>query len=585
MSRLLPIGLLPLVILLGGLVRLERGLPAGAVDEHTASHLRRVELALLEGRPPLADTFVDPPSGASLPDAPFLDGVLASVASRLWITNEGTFGPLEEERLESGLRWFGPLFGCLGVLMVALLTLALHSGAWGGFAALVAGTSHALWPAAIDLGGAGRVDVAVLQLALAGIGATIVAQTASARDGFEWVQGGLCGGLFAGVALLLGPSAFFSVPVLVACYWGLVAREEGERRHAARRAGLLFVLSAAVVTSLAAGSLDGEGIAARWVRGVSALTFAFGAPFLVAGALAPGRRAAQTRLVRGAGALAALVLIPYCAVDLAPRLWQGAELWWIAPIRLPEWPLLLAAGVAWLAAWRERRSGGPRRFLAWSALLLVPLSLLLPAAGPPAAVCACVVLGLAVAGFGEAHRVPLAGVLSLSLAGLLLVPKGGVKSEPERSAALRCLRALSPAPWEVSTGRVSGSCLAPWSLGHRIAYLGRQPPVASGYGQGAREAAAALARTDEDGLARGMRTLGARYVLGGSIVEDAWPEALAGRPYGETALARLSSRRPTGDSPFVENLRLGDPESPLLVVLSLAGADPEGRREPTLRAR
>ena len=582
-SRLLSIALLPLVILLGGLVRLERGHAPGAVDEQTASHLRRVELALLEGKPALADTFVNPPGGASLPETPFLDGLLASIASRLWIDDGGTFGPLEEERIESGLRWFGPVMGGFGVLLVALLTLTLHSGPWGGFAALLAGTSHALWPAAIELGGAGRVDVAVVQVILAGIAATVVAQTATARDAFAWVQGGLCGGLFAGAALLLGPTAVLFVPVLAACYWGMVVREEGERRHAARRAGLLFVLSAGVLTSLAAGSLVGDGVASRWARGVSALTFVFGAPFLVAGALMPGRRAASGRLARGAGAIVALALLPYCAMDLAPRLGQELEFWRIVPAGLPEWPLLLTASFALMAAYRERRQGGPRRALAWCTIVLVPLSLLLPMAVAPAAVCACVVLGLAVVGLAEAQRLPMAGALCLGLAGLLLVPQVGAHAEPERSAALRCLRALSPAPWESSAGRVSGFCLAPWSLGHRISYLGRQPPVASGYGHGAREAALALACTDEAGLARAMRSLGARYLLGGSIVEDAWPLALAGRPYGETALARLCSGR--SDGALVEDLRLGDPQRPLLVVLSLAGVDPKHRREPTLRAR
>ena len=97
MSRLLPLALLPLVALLAALVRFERGLPVGSVDEGTAAHLRRIELALLEGEAPLADSFVNPPGGAALPAPPFLDTALAAVAARLSVADGGALGLQDEE--------------------------------------------------------------------------------------------------------------------------------------------------------------------------------------------------------------------------------------------------------------------------------------------------------------------------------------------------------------------------------------------------------------------------------------------------------------------------------------------------------
>jgi hypothetical protein len=68
-------------------------------------------------------------------------------------------------------------------------------------------------------------------------------------------------------------------------------------------------------------------------------------------------------------------------------------------------------------------------------------------------------------------------------------------------------------------------------------------------------------------------------------VEEAWPAGLAGRPYAETALARLAAAPPDEASPLVEALRIGDADHPRLVVLSLRRVDPGRRREPSLRAR
>jgi hypothetical protein len=595
-SRLLPLALLPFALALAWLARDQVGAARGAPDEETAAHLRRIELSLAEGQAPLADGFLDPPRGAALPSPPFLDGGLALVAGRLLGQalqhDQGTaIGEGEIERL---LAWLGPLAGVLGALGVALLALALVHDEWSGMAALIAALAFALWPGALEFGAAGRLHTAAILAPLCAFALAVLAQTSTSKDAFDWAQGGMSGGLFAALALLLAPGSLLFVPVLAYGFWYLMKRADDDRRHGARRAGLLFALTAAVVTGLASGGLAGHGPAQSWVRGASELAFAAGAPFLVVGALPGAGTHAGSRLARAVGALVAFGLLPMAAWHLWLGSRIGAGAWWAAPLELPgprAWLALVLVLVAAGSLWRV--PSWTVRGLARLAVLLAPLSLVAPAAAGPAAAVAGATLAVAVVHAPLRLRLRLATALVAILA-VAALTRVEPEAERELASALRRARALLPAEaWSNSTARAGGSWLAPWTLGHRIAFLARRPPTTSGFGPGltpkrAREAAAVLASVTEAQLAEGMQRLGAQVVLGGRAIESAWPavEALGGEtPFAGTALGRLSSGAPAPGSLFVPLITLGGGDPPLLVAYGLVGKDGSSRAQPSMQAR
>ncbi|MDA1265320.1 MAG: hypothetical protein O2816_09615, partial [Planctomycetota bacterium] len=290
------------------------------------------------------------------------------------------------------------------------------------------------------------------------------------------------------------------------------------------------------------------------------------------------------RVARGAGALVALLLVPYAALDLAPRL--GAL---PSPVALPSWPALLAgAGAAYAAVLLLRASSEDalRRLMAIGALVLVPLGLFLPALAGPGLGLGVVVLALVVVGLAERSRVAAAASVALALVGLLIA-RPTVAFDQADADALRCLRAVPGSAWSSSRSPAHGSCLAPWTLGHRLAYLGRRAPTAPGNGQGRRRAAQALVATTEADLARAAGELRASHVLTGSLVAREWPaiEALVGPiAFAETAIGRLARQAPGPDSPWIEVLRIGEPADPVLVVLVSRASVSSQEGQPTMRA-
>ena len=587
MSRVLPLAFVPLAVLLAIGVRASGGSRRAALDEESALHLRRVELALAEGRMPLADSFLDPGGEAGLPDPPFLDSAMAAVAGG------GEASPTDGG-IERRLFWVGPVLGGVTSLLVALIVLCLARGEWSGLAALVAAGAYALWPAALRFESGGGLHAAAPLAAVGALGGLVLAQTVTARDPFDWIQGGLVGGLLAGLALVLGPGALFVMPLLALGFALLYGHIRDERRGGAGKALMLFALSAAVLTSLAADRLPGEGMAERWMEGASMLAFAIGAPLFAAPGLVRTKhhsrgRGSLGRWIRLAGALVGLAALPLALREIAPRLGLELAAWRLAPWGFPSWPRLVGGALATLAALavlREGRAvGGPSRALAWAALLFVPLAEFLPGARAAAAVTGAAVLGLGVVALPPVHRLPLAGALLVGLVGLLRVGDGEARRLRDEADALERLGTLPAVPHGSAVSAQGRRCLAPFGLGARLAYLGHRPPAVSPFGRGAATAARLLGAASVEELAGGMGGLGAWHVLGGSLVEACWSDALAGRSYAESALARLVREGVDPQGPLEEVLRLGSREEPLLVVFARKVRESDLRHGPSLRAR
>lgn len=547
MSRLLPLGLLPFAVILAVFLRYQAGDEAGVVGEDAAAHLRRVHLSLAEGATPLADAALLPSGDVTIPDPPYLDQGWAMLVSRTGIESQ------------SIARAFGPWTSALVMILAAWLVMTWRRDEYGGLAAVTVAFLFAVSPTAIEVGAAGRVDTSLLEAAIALVAFTILAQTAHAGDRFDWIQGGLAGGLFTGVAFLFGPLSLLILAGMTFGYWRIFQRLEGEDRDAARRTGLLFVLAATVITSLVGGSLPEGTIVGRWMRGGSALAFAAGLPFLVAAALTPGRRAVPARAARFIGALAAAVLLPLGVWDIWPLMTE-----WVPDPTPGEWhqvdgALYFAATLHWFVY--KRQTG----LLVFAALLISALT----GSGGAACIGLALAAGLCFSGVGPVaerldpkHRTTqtrLGGavfaVLVLVAGGLVRSPDSGVDSEI--TSGLRRLRVLPGAPVSSSTARPTGAVLARPELGHRLVHEGWAAPVASGYGHGWEEAEHALAAGTPAELAERMRQIHATRVLVGEgfgvtlDLEDSpsFERLLPGTP----AVYTLASRKDSGprDAPTI----------------------------------
>jgi len=553
-SSKLPLALLPLACLLAFVLR-EGAAGPGAerwpLDAESAMQMRRVELALASGSVRTFDRFIDSPRGAQAPSPPFFPVALAAVAEfgLRDFRVESELGGVEEGALERWLSHTGPLLAALIALGVGLVVLAASRGEGRGLAAVIGATLFALWPGAIEAGAAGRLDVGGAQALLLVWGLAILALTSTARDNFDWLQGGMTAGLMAGLALVTGAHALVTVPFLWAGFYILSRRGAEDERGAARRAGLFFVLVAAVVTSFAAGRTGSPGAATDWVRGSSELVFAGAAPFLIAGLGKRTRRGRWTTWTWIAGVAVAVGLLPFAALHLSGALTPDLlALATVGGISLERLPLILGFLVgAWFLGDLDSAPWGKRGWILLAGVLVVG-GLVAPAFTVPAAAAVSILLALAWTTLGRrAQSVTAVGALALLAAPLILQP--GAEDRSTAHDLVRALRRLreetpAPGPWNAPSAPPDYSVLAPWTLGHLIAYHGRRAPSASGFGPGlgaeqAREAASILVSPEGEGAALRARALGARYVLAGAAAVAEWPAVQALTDGGELEASLL----------------------------------------------
>lgn len=580
--------LLPLVCVLAFQARARLASPAEVVDPGTAAHLRGIELTLARGSAPSRDRFLDPPHGAGAPDSPFVDAAYAAVA-RLFLGDAGGSAALDgvvEEDLERFAGRGGPWFAALSALGLFLAVHALGRSPGRALAALLAALLFAIAPSAIGAGAVGRVDTGTLHALLAAFTFTTAAQLASARQGFDLLQGGLTAGLVVGLGLLCGPGSLIYAPFA----WGiaiLVARraraeEDDDQAAVARQAGLFLALVAAVVATLAGGQLGRDGLAGSWLRGASELSFVAGIPFLIA---ALGRRKSagrSRRLAPALGVLLVLALLPLAGGNLlralGPRLltsMRDADPLATLAATPDAWLALLAIPAAAVLA---RRGGSPALALAAAvtAFALVGASCA-PGLLPILAASTAFLFGLAFDDLtrrGAMRVAAPAAVTALLLFAWrgVVVPPGvvdgrrdlvadadaeGAGEDVDLVRALRWMRTgtPSPGPWNAAASPKDYSVLAPWTFGHLVAYHARRPPLVSGYGTlvaevDARGGMALYQERDPAALAEGMRRRGALYVVAGAAACDEWAavERLSGMavPLGESVVWKLSTLVPDG---------------------------------------
>ena len=540
---------------------------AGAPDAESAAHLRAIGLCLAHGGPPARDGFL--PAGEHPPDLPFGDAILATLARGRAASPGGdpALAGVDEPRLEAVLRNTGPW---LAVATAIGLFFAVHGaarGPWRASFALLAAALFALSPSAVRAGAAGRIDLGALHALLLAWTLAASAQLALARQTVDGLSSALPAGIVAGLAWLVGRPSLAYVPSL----W-IVALAGGRASTAAavalRQAGaLLAAISGAIV--LGAARLGGFGSAA-WLSGIASLSLGMAALLLLA-ALG-GKLGARWRI--GAGAVVIGWLLVASAGTLARplrALWVGrgdlASAAELARDPLP-WIALLCLAVA---ASRRRLRAEPVAYAwAWALAGSLGLAVLRPELAALAAAAAAAFVAWTLDRVAterapaDAARAPrplvpavlgLGAVLLLALRTRAAAPLAVAPEERTLVEALRWMREGTPAsePWHAAGSRPAGSVLAPWTLGHALAYHARRAPLASGWGaevdeQGARAAMALFLETDGERLATGLARRGARYVLAGAVALREWGavERLARRAVApeETAVWRLSTLLP-----------------------------------------
>ncbi len=332
-------------------------------DARTASHLRRVELAIAADRLPLLDRWLEHSNGAEAPALPLFDLSLAAIAERFagGLTTANT-SP-EEADIEDVVLAIPPWIGALTVVLVAWAVRGFVAGRSALLAALLAAISCAVVPVAVRSGAAGQLDSSAWVALLAALQIGLAARALRAQEPLDAILGALLCGLVGGLALA---SSMASGCVLFAGVWiGCVVRAlvaQTEERALAHRAGLCYCAVAAFVVQLPllgeSTPTSGPWLMSTWCSGVSQAALYAATPFLLGVLLRARARAFQT-----AALAVGLGLLVYFA---------------------PETFRKLSSTVQAVAAWRATSSPFAQtdEASAWSSVLasLTPVALLFPLA-------------------------------------------------------------------------------------------------------------------------------------------------------------------------------------------------------------
>lgn len=474
-------------------------------DAGTALHLRRIELALAEGRVPQHDPFLAHGTVVEIPALPVYDALLAGFAQR-WLAHQDgdpSLGGVDEADLEAFAAWVGPVAYLIGF---AALAWAAWIGTRGAYApVLTAAAIFALAPAAITASEVGRLDAGAFALVLLALLVRGTQVAMRADDSLTSILEALLCGVIAGLLTAMSAAGPFLALPTAAAFLVRATRGPTEVRPIAVRAGLLYALVAAFVARLPLA--DGpweqlpEGLVARWSLAASDALLVSAAPFAVLLLTAPRDAAHRTRAFARIAMLAAMLAL---LVFELPRAWNAASgpirAWWDAgtflgtrvdPGRAVQAAILVCAGAGYplVRAWKQR--DGASVHLATLAPASIALVLVEPATGVLCVgACACAVAGAIAALHGERGRIVwLAVVVALAAAASCIVHaiddvSDGARARDARReafASLRWIRENVPAggPFNSSSARASWGILADPAVGELVAYHARRPVFSS----------------------------------------------------------------------------------------------------------
>lgn len=594
------------------------GAPAGGSawlvdDPDAAYHLRRIHVAIAEGRVPLADRFLNHPDGSAIPWPPAFDGLLARLTQAVHGRDRvpsATRGVSERE-LEAFLVHAPPALGGLTVAAVFLAALVLGAGratrAWRVAAAATAALLYATAPIAVWYGGVTRIDHHVFVALLTALTLASIGRCLASRERTEIMVHAMLGGFAVGIALL---SWLASALLVAACGAALLVRAltaGDELRAAACRAGTLFFAVAAVTVMVPAE-------ASPWnaTQPGSLINLSNGVTMALVGALVPfelallvARRWPAPALRWAAalgGAAAAVLLLPgFLSGALEGFAWASRQNQFMDvveesrplfdPPRGPAWmgavldlgaasllaPLCFAVVAVGALRGRGRVDHPALLLLAATAIfavvtltqrrfgnsLIVPLAVLLPLASLH-------VVGAArwrrvVAGLGLALCVASSAAAGWAVVSVPAAEHAQLAAwRAERLAGLRWMRAHTPEPgrWEHSNAPQAYGVLSVWGLGHLIEYHARRPSIATNFGsfvgeRNFRGAAAALLEPARD-AGPAVDALGAAYVVVGARMVGEFPSLArtAGWSAGDRAALFTRTERGKVYSPRALNTAL-----------------------------
>jgi hypothetical protein len=330
-------------------------------DARTASHLRRIELAIAADRLPLLDRWLEHSHGAEVPALPLFDLSLAAIAERFAGGSRAAGASPEEADIEDVVLAIPPWIGALTAVLVAWAVRGFVAGRSAWIAALVAGIACAVAPAAVRAGAAGQLDSAAWVALLAALQIGLAARALRAEEPLDAILGALVCGLVGGLALassMAGGVALFAGVWIGCVVRALVAQPE--ERALALRAGLCYCAVAAFVVQLPllgeSTPASGPWLVSTWCSGVSQAALYAATPFLLGVVLRSRARAFQTAAV-----VVGLGLLVYFA---------------------PETFRKLNSTVRAVAAWRATSSlfAQPDEASTWGSALasLTPVALLFP---------------------------------------------------------------------------------------------------------------------------------------------------------------------------------------------------------------
>lgn len=519
MSRTVFVAALVIVGLIGLALRLapmgERRLDEGARelgasrwivdDPGTALHLRRVELALAEGRVPQHDPFLAHGTVTEIPALPVYDALIAGFAEH-WLAHVGgdpSLDGVDEADLEAFAAWIGPIAYLLGFLALAWAAWACTSGAHS--AVLLAVAMLALSPIAGGVTEIGRLDTAAFVIVLLALLVRGTQLCVRAEDALSMILEALLCGVIAGLLTsMTAAGPLLALPTGAAIFMRAVRGPELVRPIAVR-AGLLFSLAAAFISRLplAEGPWEQmpEGLVARWALTASDVLLVAAAPFALLLLTAPRDAAHKTRTFARIAALAAMLAL---LVFELPRAWSAAsaplEAWWstrslrTADVQFSThlvFSSVATVGVSFACVRAFVHRDAAAIHLALLAVATAVLAVLEPAtASLHVAVAACAFAG-AIATLRSARTrdvvVIASAVMLVLIAGFAHVLQHAGESHRSRDdridafAAMRWIRSEVPpgGPFNSSSAMSSWGILADPRLGELIAYHARRPAFAS----------------------------------------------------------------------------------------------------------
>ncbi|MCY2959621.1 MAG: hypothetical protein NTY35_05585 [Planctomycetota bacterium] len=472
------------------------------IDEPgTALHLRRIELALAEGRVPQHDPFLAHPGTAEIPALPVFDALIAGFAERwlAWPDGDPSLAGVDEADLEAFAAWVGPVAYLFG--FAALAWAAWISARGARAPTVLAAALLALAPATVAATEIGRLDAAAFVLVLLALLVRGTQVAVRAEDALSTILEALLCGVVAGLLTsMTAAGPLLALPTGAALFLRAI-RGPAEVRPIAVRAGLLFSLAAAFLARLPLA--DGpwerlpEGLVARWTFAASDVLLVAAAPFALLLLTAPRDAARKGWSFARIAALAAMLAL---LVFELPRAWGAASgpiaAWWEArgilgpPAGAERWPQLGAVAVLGLGfgGWRLSRN----RDAASLHLLLLTLATGLLAIADPAFAPLLVLSGacaLAGAMPSLASRYVSRGGFAAALL-LLVWPVVRALDRPsdaEREnhlayfTALRWIRKEVPpgGPFNSSSAQSTWGILADPRDGELVAYHARRPVLGS----------------------------------------------------------------------------------------------------------